>query len=66
MQLILQNLYLVESLGANASPNLITNNKEYQLKEGERLYIEYTPSSTTEEGTQKSVEAKKEDAMRLV
>ena len=55
---ILHKVYLVESLGADEKPNLIANNKEYQLKDNEYLYIEYTSSSTTEDSSQQSNQKK--------
>lgn len=57
---VLHNIYLVEYLGADIVPNLITNNTDYQLKDNEYLYLEYTPSSTTEDGTQQSQPPKQE------
>jgi hypothetical protein len=53
---VLHNIYLVESLGSDAVPNLIANNTEYELQDGECLYIEYTSSSTTEDGSTKSTQ----------
>jgi hypothetical protein len=47
----LRSIYLAEKLGNDASPTVIKNGTEYELKTEEALYIEYTPSTTTEEGT---------------
>lgn len=47
----LDSVYIVRDLGADAIPDFIRNDEEYQLRAGEYLYIEYTPSSTTEDGT---------------
>ena len=44
-------IYLAKSLGQDASPHIIHNLEEYRLQSGEYLFIEYTPSSTTEDGT---------------
>lgn len=56
----LRNIYLVEDLGKDAIPALIKNNEEYELKVGEYLYIEYTPSATSEDGTSQDVSPKTE------
>lgn len=47
----LPNIYVLTDLGQDAIPNSIQNNTEYQLAKGEYLYISYTPSSTSEDGT---------------
>ena len=47
----LRGIYLVENIGKNAEPAIISNEEEYQLKANEYLYIEYTPSTTTADGT---------------
>ena len=47
----LSSIYIVKNLGEDAIPNYVSNNEEYQLRGNDRLYIEYTPSTTTEEGT---------------
>lgn len=52
----LANIYLAESLGQNASNSYIANNEEYALRDGEYLYIEYTPASVSSEGTAQSPE----------
>ena len=54
----LDSVYVAESLGKDKVANIIENGTEYRLREGDYLYIEYTPSTTTEDGTsqtQKSV-----------
>lgn len=56
----LHGIYVVTDLGADAKSSSVSNNTEYMLREGERLYIEYTPSSTTEDGTTKTGESVKE------
>ena len=56
----LASIYVVEDLGNDAVPNSIRNNEEYQLREGECLFIEYTPSSTTEESSTQAQTAIKE------
>lgn len=47
----LNGIYLIENIGKNAEPAIINNEEEYQLKANEYLYIEYTPSTTTADGT---------------
>ena len=56
----LDGIYIATNLGSDAKPNYISNDEEYMLREGERLYIEYTPSSTTEDGTTQTQETVKE------
>lgn len=56
----LQNIYLVKNLGKDSEPIIINNNEEYELQQDEFLYIEYTPSTTTEDGATQELEAKKE------
>lgn len=53
----LRGIYLVENLGKDAQPAVIKNNVEYMLRANEYLYIEYTPSSTTEDGTTQELAA---------
>lgn len=53
----LHGIYLVKNIGKNAQPAIINNDEEYQLKANEYLYIEYTPSSTTADGTTQDAEA---------
>ena len=48
---ILHGLYVVEYIGKDAKAAVISNNEEYRLKSGERLFIEYTPSTVAEDGT---------------
>jgi hypothetical protein len=56
----MRGIYLVEDLGQDEVPSSIENGEEYQLRAGEYLYIEYTPSSTTEEGTVEELSTKHE------
>jgi hypothetical protein len=53
----LSGIYLIKNIGSDATPTVIKNDEEYQLKSGECLYIEYTPSTTTEEGTSQTANA---------
>lgn len=50
----LTGIYTAETLGKDRVPTVIKNNEEYALGEDEKLYIEYTPSSATEDGTVKA------------
>ena len=56
----LTSVYIVKDLGNDVKPNFIENNEEYMLKPGEYLYIEYTPSSITEDGTTQEQDAVRE------
>ena len=57
----LHGIYVAQYLGRDQKANFISNNEEYKLRAGEYLFIEYTPSTTTEEeGTTQAQEAKKE------
>ena len=47
----LQGIYIASDLGSEALPAEVANETEYKLKPGEYLCIEYTPSSTNEDGT---------------
>ena len=47
----LYEVYIIEYLGKDTVANFIRNEEEYMLRAGEKLYIEYTPSSTAENGT---------------
>lgn len=47
----LRGIYIAKTLGKDAEAAVIANGEEYQLGEGEQLYIEYKPSSTTEDST---------------
>lgn len=47
----LQGVYVASDLGSDAVAAEIANETEYKLKSGEYLCIEYTPSSTNEDGT---------------
>jgi hypothetical protein len=49
-------IYIVKDLGQDVKANFISNNEEYKLKAGEYLYIEYTPSTTTEDGATQTQE----------
>lgn len=53
----LSGIYLISNPGADAQAALIANDEEYRLRSNEYLYIEYTPSSTTEDGTTKEADA---------
>lgn len=55
-----QGIYIAKTLGADIEPAIIENNKEYQLDDNEYLYIEYTPSTTSEDGTQQEQPPKME------
>ena len=56
----LRGIYLAKTLGADSQPAIINNNEEYRLGANERLYIEYTPSTTNEDGTTSEAESKTE------
>lgn len=47
----LSGIYLAEELGCDSIAAYVENEEEYQLGVDEYLYIEYTPSSTNEDGT---------------
>lgn len=49
----LRGIYLIKNAGQDAQVAIIKNDEEYRLRANEYLYIEYTPSSTTEDGTAK-------------
>jgi hypothetical protein len=51
----LHNIYVAKSLGSDAIPASIEDGEERMLYNGECLYIEYTPSTTTEDGTTKEM-----------
>ena len=53
----LGSIYVAKSLGSEMKPYFIENNEEYELRAGEKLYIEYTPSTTTEDGTTQTQES---------
>ena len=57
---VLHGIYLVQDLGANEDPTIISNEKDYELKSGEYLFIEYTPATVSEDGTQQTQAAIKE------
>ena len=54
---ILNGIYLIRDIGKDAQPAIIKNNEERVLKRGERLYVEYTPSSVTDDGTTQEQES---------
>lgn len=56
----LHGVYVAKTVGKDAKANIIPNNEEYELRTNEYLYIEYTPSTTTEDGTSKTLDAVKE------
>jgi hypothetical protein len=56
----LHGIYVATNLGVDAKANTISDNTEYMLRTGERLYIEYTPSSTAEDGSTKTGDAVQE------
>lgn len=53
----LRGIYLIKDIGLDAHPAIISNDEEYELKRDEYLYIEYTPSSTTEDGSSQDLPA---------
>jgi hypothetical protein len=56
----LSGIYVAETLGKDQKSNYISNNEEYELQAGEYLCIEYTPSTTTADGTATRQESVKE------
>lgn len=54
---LLSDIYVLWSLGRDSLPETITNGTEYQLQTGERLFIEYTPSTTNADGTTETAAA---------
>lgn len=56
----LHGIYIAEHIGRDQKANIIPNNEEYELRTGEYLFIEYTPSATTEDGTTKTLDSVKE------
>lgn len=56
----LANVYIAKDLGKDTEPKVIENNTEYTLLDGEYLYIEYTPSTVSDDGTTQTLEAVKE------
>lgn len=52
----LSGIFLVKNIGRDAVPTIVRNNEEYQLQKDEYLYIEYTPSTTTEDGNSQATE----------
>lgn len=53
----LNSIYIVEDFGQDSQPKIIKNNEVYKLNTGEALYIEYTPSTTSEDGTSQTSES---------
>ena len=53
----LEDIYIIEDFGADLKANFISNNEEYMLRQHEYLYIEYTPSTTTDDGSTSQVQA---------
>ena len=47
----LTGIYIIKNVGADAQAAIIANDEEYKLRANEYLYIEYTPSSTSDDGT---------------
>ena len=47
----MKGVYILTNLGQDEQPEVILNNEEYQLQEGEKLYFEYTPSTQNADGT---------------
>lgn len=56
----LHGIYIAKDLGRDAEAYIIKNNTEYELRQNEYLYIEYTPSTTTADGTSQTQEPVKE------
>lgn len=56
----LHGIYVAEALGNDQKANFISNNEEYKLRDREYLFIEYTPSTTLEDGTTQTLDAVKE------
>ena len=56
----LHGVYVMQSPGRDQKANFINNNEEYRLRDNEYLYIEYTPSTTNEDGTTQTQEPVKE------
>lgn len=57
---VMGGIYIAKDLGKDVKANFISNNEEYLLRSGEYLYIEYTPSTTTEDGNTSEQEPVKE------
>lgn len=51
----IRDVYIAKTLGSDQSLDTIENDTEYELVDGEYLYIEYTPATTTEEGSAQPV-----------
>ena len=59
-QNVLRNVYLAKTLGNDSNNRSILNDTEYALREHEHLFIEYTPSTTAEDGSTMTLPAKTE------
>lgn len=53
----LSGIYVVENLGKDQVAAVVENDEEYELKTGEYLYIEYTPATSTDDGTTQTLDA---------
>ena len=53
----IHSVLIAKSLGKDSEPSVILNDQEYKLDDKEYLYIEYTPSSTAEDGTTQELSA---------
>ena len=52
----LRGIYLIENVGKDPQAAIIANNEEYRLRANEYLYIEYTPSTTSDDGTSQTAD----------
>ena len=48
-----RGIYLIQNVGSDGEATTILNDEEYRLRANEYLYIEYTPTTTTEDGSTK-------------
>lgn len=53
----LGNIHCLTIAGVDEQPATIANDEEYELRTGERLYFEYTPSTTNADGTTETLPA---------
>lgn len=51
----MQGVYVLFNLGEDEQPAIILNGEEYELRNGERLYFEYTPSTQNADGTSETL-----------
>lgn len=51
----MQGVYVLFDLGEDEQPAIILNGEEYELRNGERLYFEYTPSTQNADGTSETL-----------